>query len=88
MIRSVDWFNEHFKEVMGPLILNDQNIDYYQLFMAKKSGKPNDDFPSKAIFYIKPILGIEKSQIVSKVNFTRFALCFDPAAVHPNPLVA
>ena len=47
MIRTIDWFNEHFKEVQGPLVLDDQNIDFYQLYMAKKTGKPNDDFPSK-----------------------------------------
>jgi hypothetical protein len=59
--------------------------------MAKKSGKPNDDFPSKTILtklFLILQIGIERSQIVSKVNFTRFALCFDPAAIHPNPLVA
>ena len=47
MIRTIDWFNEHFKEVQGPLALDDQNIDFYQMYMAKKNGKPNDDFPSK-----------------------------------------
>jgi hypothetical protein len=47
MIRTIDWFNEHFREVQSPLLLNDQNIDLYQFYIAKKSGKPNDDFPSK-----------------------------------------
>jgi len=32
------------------------------------------------------ITGIERSQIVSKVNYTRFALCFDSDAAQLNPL--
>lgn len=44
--------------------------------MAKKSGKPNDDFPS-----------IDRTQIVQKVNHTRFSLCFDPNAIQTNPHV-
>lgn len=46
MIRTIDWFNEHFKECMSPLVLDEQNLEFYQLYMAKKTGKPNDDFPS------------------------------------------
>ena len=51
MIRVIDWFNEHLKEVKAPYTLNDQMFEYYQLYMAKKNGKPNDDFPSKNIPY-------------------------------------
>jgi len=47
MVRTIDWFNEHLREVGGPLTLDSENIDFYQLYMAKKTGKPNDDFPSK-----------------------------------------
>jgi hypothetical protein len=47
MIRAVDWFNEHFREVGNAWLLSEDNIEYYQLYMAKKNGKPNDDFPSK-----------------------------------------
>lgn len=47
MVRTINWFNEHFKEQESPLMLNEQNLDFYQLYMAKKTGKPNDDFPSK-----------------------------------------
>jgi hypothetical protein len=43
----VDWFNESFKELKNPYVLEDTNLDSYQLFMAKKTGKPKDDFPSK-----------------------------------------
>jgi len=46
-VRAVDWFNEHLKERRNPLLLDDRNIDLYSLYMAKKTGKPNDDFPSK-----------------------------------------
>jgi len=38
--------------------------------MAKKTGKPNDDFPD-----------IEKSQIVSKIKYVRFALCVNKQAI-------
>lgn len=47
MMRTINWFNEHFKEQESPLMLNEENLDLYQLYIAKKSGKPNDDFPSK-----------------------------------------
>jgi hypothetical protein len=47
MIRTIDWFNEHFKESKALYVLEDQKLDDYQLYMAKKTGKPNDDFPSK-----------------------------------------
>lgn len=63
MIRTIDWFNDHFKEVSGPLLLNQDNIEYYQLYMAKKSGKPNDDFPSKRDYFRPSLcaLGIERT---------------------------
>mmetsp|Transcript_8546 Transcript_8546/g.7897 ORF Transcript_8546/g.7897 Transcript_8546/m.7897 type:complete len:81 (-) Transcript_8546:132-374(-) len=38
--------------------------------MAKKSGKPNDDFPD-----------IEKNQNVAKTNVHRFALTIEKAAI-------
>ena len=47
MMQTIDWFNDHFRERQAPLILNEQTLEYYQLYMAKKNGKPNDDFPSK-----------------------------------------
>ncbi len=88
MMRTINWFNEHFKEQESPLILNEQNLDLYQLYMAKKSGKPNDDFPSKSYSVINHICtGIDRTQIVQKVNHTRFALCFDPNAIQTNPQV-
>lgn len=31
--------------------------------------------------------GIDRTQIVQKVNHTRFALCFDPNAIQTNPQV-
>ena len=40
--------------------------------MAKKSGKPNDDFPD-----------IEKTQIVYKIKYFRFALCVNKQAIAP-----
>jgi hypothetical protein len=46
MIRTIDCLNDHFREDQCPHVLNEQNIELYQLYMAKKSGKPNDDFPS------------------------------------------
>jgi hypothetical protein len=36
-------------------------------------------------FKIYNHIGIERTQIVSKVNYTRFALCFDPSALQANP---
>jgi hypothetical protein len=47
MVRTIDWFNQHFLDVDSPYIMDDQQIEFYQLYMAKKNGKPNDDFPSK-----------------------------------------
>ena len=47
IVRAVDWFNEHLKERKSNLVLDDSNLDPYFLYMAKKTGKPNDDFPSK-----------------------------------------
>lgn len=46
IVRAVDWFNEHLKERNRLYVLEDHNLDYYSLYMAKKTGKPNDDFPS------------------------------------------
>ena len=46
IVRAVDWFNEHLKEKSSGFTLEDRNLDYYFLYMAKKTGKPNDDFPS------------------------------------------
>lgn len=46
MVRAIDWFNEHLREKASHYLLDDRNIDLYELYMAKKSGKPNDDFPS------------------------------------------
>lgn len=74
IVRAVDWFNEHLKERRNPLLLDDRNIDLYSLYMAKKTGKPNDDFPN-----------IEKTQIVSKINYNRFALVVEKAAIVMNP---
>ena len=28
-------------------MLEDRNLDLFSLYMAKKTGKPNDDYPSK-----------------------------------------
>ncbi|CDW78061.1 UNKNOWN [Stylonychia lemnae] len=75
IIRAIDWFNEHLKERQAQHILEDRNLDYYFLYMAKKTGKPNDDFPN-----------IEKSQIVSKINYHRFALCAEQAAIISSPI--
>ena len=86
MMRTIDWFNEHFRERQGSLLLNEQNLDFYQLYMAKKNGKPNDDFPSKYPAISLLYVGIESTQIVAKVNYSRFALCFDPSALHQNPI--
>ena len=44
---TVDWFSKHFSEVESPLALDESNPDFFQLYMAKKTGIPNDDFPSK-----------------------------------------
>lgn len=55
MFRTIDWFNEHFKESQSTMLLNDTNFDLYQLYMAKKSGLPNDDFPSNLRFIIRDI---------------------------------
>eukprot|EP00347_Sterkiella_histriomuscorum_P018397 403345659 len=74
IVRAIDWFNEHLKDRKTNLILEDSDLNFYELFMAKKTGKPNDDFPN-----------IEKSQIVSKINYNRFALCVKQQAIVPSP---
>lgn len=56
IVRAVDWFNEHLKERRSDFILEDSNLDFYQLFMAKKTGKPNDDFPSKTNILVLKLL--------------------------------
>ena len=61
MVRGIDWFNEHLKEKSSPFLLDDRNLDLYELYMAKKSGKPNDDFPSKRKLLLTLFLGMEKS---------------------------
>ena len=50
--RAVDWFNENLKESRNQYYLEEQNLDVYQLFMAKKNGKPKDDFPSNFSFLL------------------------------------
>lgn len=84
IIRAIDWFNEHFRERNSPFIMEDLDLDVYQFYMAKKNGKPNDDFPSKNSFNYSFYLGIEKSQIVAKINYSRFALCVEQRALHSN----
>lgn len=49
--------------------------------MAKKNGKPNDDFPSKNISSSLRFIDIETSTNIAKTNVTRFALCLDKKAV-------
>lgn len=86
-MRAVDWFNEHLKERRNPLLLDDRNIDLYSLYMAKKTGKPNDDFPSKFLNN-EVFVDIEKTQIVSKINYNRFALVVEKGAIVMNPIFA
>ena len=71
--RAVDWFNENLQEHKVPYFFEeDSALNQYQLHMAKKTGKPNDDFPD-----------IEKAQIVSKIKYFRFALCVNKQAIKP-----
>ena len=46
----------------------------YSLYMAKKTGKLNDDFPN-----------IEETQIDSKINYNHFALVAEKGAILLNP---
>lgn len=52
MVRTIDWFNEHLKQEAGNHLLEDRNLEVYQLYMAKKNGKPNDDFPSNIRIFL------------------------------------
>lgn len=49
--------------------------------MAKKSGKPQEDFPSKT-FDDNWEIDIEKGQLVVKSNVTRFTMCIDKRAFY------
>ena len=48
-----------------------QDSDLFQLAPAKKSGKVDDDLPSKFFFTFSDM---DLTKIVSKTNMTRFAL--------------
>lgn len=64
--------------------------------MAKKNGTPNIEFPSKYFNFIELylkfkstynnlIIGIELTQIVSKINYSRFALVVEKSSMFANP---
>jgi hypothetical protein len=49
--------------------------------MAKKNGKPNDDFPSKLKTSHVLFVDIDTSTNIAKTKVTRFALCVEKSAV-------
>lgn len=68
--RAVDWFSNHLKETQSAYELDEKNLDHYQLYWAKKNGRAKDDYSC-----------IDKTQLVSKTNFQRFALTVDKEAI-------
>ena len=68
--RAVDWFSNYLRENRSEYELDENNLDHYQLYWAKKNGRAKDDYSC-----------IDKTQLVSKTNFQRFALTVDKAAI-------
>ena len=50
-MRAIDWFNEHFTASNNGYSIEDTNLTKTYLYMAKKNGKPNDDFPCKKTLF-------------------------------------
>ena len=44
--KAIDLFNVELQEIGSDVELPSASLEYYDIFLAKKNGKPDDDLPS------------------------------------------